>query len=457
MVSRCIVMSSMPQPDDRSAHPAADASRASDRYGPVLIPVLLQPGIDPLDGFSPEEPGPGDDPLDAFRPEVAPAERYRDLSPQPVPDLPLLAGGHAWHESPKTSRRLPAIVAGVLMLAAIAVGTVYLTKPAEVPVETAAALPVVSGADPSIAPAPVSAPPPVANLAVTASEPGAAPATPAALADPEPSGTAASDRAASGRAAADRAAISSDAATNSAATGTTDAAAPAAAGDEMARALPSRGQIQISSDPPGARVFLNGRSVGRTPLTLRRVVPAVHDIVVRRGPIVVTRSVEVTAGATTNVFVPLARSGAAPAAASAATEATGSLAVQSPVPLRILENGQTLGVSTDAPVNVAAGRHQLELVNDEIELRVPLIVEIVAGKPTQLSVPLPTGTLSLNATPWAEVFVDGRSLGLTPIANAQVSVGRHDLAWRHPQLGEKRSIIIVGAQTPVRASMDFNR
>jgi hypothetical protein len=70
---------------------------------------------------------------------------------------------------------------------------------------------------------------------------------------------------------------------------------------------------------------------------------------------------------------------------------------------------------------------------------------------------MPTGTISLNATPWAEVFIDGRSVGVTPIANAQVSVGQHDLAWRHPQLGEKRSTVVVGAQTPARATMDLNQ
>jgi hypothetical protein len=33
----------------------------------------------------------------------------------------------------------------------------------------------------------------------------------------------------------------------------------------------------------------------------------------------------------------------------------------------------------------------------------------------------------------------------------------HDVVWRHPQLGEKRRSVVVGAQTPVRLTMDMAR
>ena len=63
----------------------------------------------------------------------------------------------------------------------------------------------------------------------------------------------------------------------------------------------------------------------------------------------------------------------------------------------------------------------------------------------------------MNASPWAEVFLDGKSIGTTPLGSISVSVGSHELVARHPQLGEKRRSIVVGAQTPLRVSMDLSK
>jgi hypothetical protein len=38
-----------------------------------------------------------------------------------------------------------------------------------------------------------------------------------------------------------------------------------------------------------------------------------------------------------------------------------------------------------------------------------------------------------------------------------VAVGTHEIVWRHPQLGEKRKTVVVGAQTPVRLTMDMGK
>ena len=71
------------------------------------------------------------------------------------------------------------------------------------------------------------------------------------------------------------------------------------------------------------------------------------------------------------------------------------------------------------------------------------------------TVTLPNGTLSVNALPWAEVWVDGRSSGTTPLANLAVPIGSHEIVLRHPQLGERRRTVTVTTQTPVRVGVDF--
>jgi hypothetical protein len=209
------------------------------------------------------------------------------------------------------------------------------------------------------------------------------------------------------------------------------------------------GQLEVTSDPQGARVTLDGSPAGVTPLSIPNVGAGRHAIIVSQGESTVNRSVDVSAGASASVFVALGARGS--------RESTGWFALEAPVELRILENGQVLGLSGGAPLMLPAGRHQLEFVNDSIEMRLSRTVTIDSGKSARLSVPLPNGVLFVNASPWAEVFVDGRSIGTTPLGSVALPVGSHELVARHPQLGEKRRSIVVGAQTPVRISMDMSR
>jgi PEGA domain-containing protein len=218
---------------------------------------------------------------------------------------------------------------------------------------------------------------------------------------------------------------------------------------DLPAASASTGLIEVTSEPAGARVSLDGTPAGATPLTLRNVAAARHTVAIASGGKTVNRSVEVAAGATTSVFVALAQ--------PTASSGTGTFAVESPVELRILENGQLLGLSNGAPIAVSAGRHQFDLINEGIEFRTSRTLSIDSGKTARLSVTLPNGALSVNALPWAEVFVDGRSIGVTPLGSVAVPVGSHEVVWKHPQFGEKRRTIVVGAQTPARISMDMSK
>ena len=208
------------------------------------------------------------------------------------------------------------------------------------------------------------------------------------------------------------------------------------------------GQLEITSDPRGARVTIDGSVAGVTPLTVQEITAGRHTVTVSQGETVVNRAVEVSPGATASVFAALGARGG---------EATGWFAVDAPVELRMLENGQVIGLSGGAPVMLPTGRHQVELVNDSLEMRLTKTLTIAPGKSTRVSVPLPNGTLFVNAAPWAEIFVDGRSIGTTPLGAVPLAVGNHELIARHPQLGEKRRAIVVAAQTPARVSMDLSR
>jgi len=213
-------------------------------------------------------------------------------------------------------------------------------------------------------------------------------------------------------------------------------------------AAAASGQLDVTSDPSGARVTVDGTTAGRTPLKVRSLSPGRHAIVVSEGTSAVNRLVDVTAGATVSMFISLATQTAG---------STGTVAFDSPLELRLLEDGHLLGLSNGSPLVLTPGKHKLDLVNDALEMQLSRTVTIEAGKTARVSVPAPNGTVNVNATPWAEVSVDGRSIGTTPLGNVSVAVGTHEVVWRNPQFGEKRKTVVVGATTPVRLTMDMGR
>jgi serine/threonine-protein kinase len=69
----------------------------------------------------------------------------------------------------------------------------------------------------------------------------------------------------------------------------------------------------------------------------------------------------------------------------------------------------------------------------------------------------PNGRLSINALPWAEVWIDGKSVGETPLANLSVPLGEHEIIFRHPQLGEQRQTALVRQNGVTRVSANLQR
>ena len=137
--------------------------------------------------------------------------------------------------------------------------------------------------------------------------------------------------------------------------------------------------------------------------------------------------------------------------------ASGWLAISSAVPLQIMEKGALLGTTEMPRVLLPTGAHELELVNASLDYRVTRNVTISAGQTATFTVIPPRGTLSVNATPWAEVWIDGQRAGETPIGNYSIPIGTHELLFRHPELGEQRKTVTIGAQGPVRVGVDMKK
>ncbi len=205
------------------------------------------------------------------------------------------------------------------------------------------------------------------------------------------------------------------------------------------------GRLEISSDPAGAPVTLDGSSAGVTPLSLKSVAPGAHTVIVGQGDAATRQSVTVAAGATATVFVSAARGPAA-----------GWVTLKAPFDMQIFEpDGQLVGSTASDRVMLTAGRHDLRLANSALAFETQVTVQVAAGKTTTASVVVPNGELSVNALPWAQVWIDGQEVGTTPLGNLSVAVGSHQVVWRHPELGERRQTVVVKAQTPTRVGIDL--
>jgi len=106
---------------------------------------------------------------------------------------------------------------------------------------------------------------------------------------------------------------------------------------------------------------------------------------------------------------------------------------------------------------LAVGRHDVELVNDTLGYRVTRTIQVPPGKVASITVEFPQGVMNVNASPWAEVYVDGKKVGDTPIGNLPISIGPHEVVFRHPQFGEKRQAVSVTLKAPVRLSVDMKQ
>jgi hypothetical protein len=214
-----------------------------------------------------------------------------------------------------------------------------------------------------------------------------------------------------------------------------------------AAAQAQTGRLDIASDPPGAQVSVDGASKGVTPLSVASIAAGEHKITISSGDATIHRTVSVAPGATATVMATVTSGGTA----------AGWVSFKSPTELQVFEGGQLLGSTSTSRLMLPAGRHDFELWSTALEFRSTVSVQLAPGKTVAANVALPNGSLSLNAQPWADVTIDGRPAGTTPLGNLAVPIGQHEIVWRHPQLGERRQTVVVKAQSPTRVAVSFEK
>jgi hypothetical protein len=66
-----------------------------------------------------------------------------------------------------------------------------------------------------------------------------------------------------------------------------------------------------------------------------------------------------------------------------------------------------------------------------------------------------SGVANFTATPWAEVWMDGKKLGETPLMNQPVPLGKREFVFKNPKLGERRVTVTIRADSVASVSVDM--
>ena len=219
---------------------------------------------------------------------------------------------------------------------------------------------------------------------------------------------------------------------------------------ELPRTASTSGQLQVRTEPAGAKVSIDGVPRGVSPITVADLAPGEHAVLLDSDHGSVKQIVAIEAGITASLMVPL--SGAADGA-----PVSGWIAITAPADVQVFENKRLLGTSQSDRLMVSAGRHDIEIVNETLGYRSARTVQVTPGKVTPIKIDFPKGTIALNAVPWAEVWVDGEKVGDTPIGNLPLAIGPHEIVFRHPDLGEQRHAATVTLTSPARLSVDMRK
>jgi hypothetical protein len=214
---------------------------------------------------------------------------------------------------------------------------------------------------------------------------------------------------------------------------------------------PTTGMLVVHSQPTGANVTVDGVARGVTPLTVEGLTTGDHEVILQGANGTSRHTVKVLAGTTASLVAP------ATPAVPAATDGpvSGWISVKAPFLIEIREDGNLIGTTETDRLMLAAGRHVLEFVNQTVGYRQSRTVHVPPGKVASVNIELPQGTVNLNASPWAEVWLDGRRIGETPIGNLAVAIGPHEIVFKHPEYGEKKHAISVTTAAPVRLSVSM--
>ena len=184
------------------------------------------------------------------------------------------------------------------------------------------------------------------------------------------------------------------------------------------------GSIAITSNPAKAQVFLDGLSVGVTPISLKGVLATTHDLALfTDGYNVTNQKIKVKPEAIEVLNINL----------EPITDDNGATFAVStkPVGVLVVLDGLPVGNTPLTFSRISSGEHTIRLEKNDFNSW-EFKKDLPAGKITAVSVNLSPygelGSMVVNANPsGVRVFLNGFLMGATPITLQQLAVGEYEL------------------------------
>jgi hypothetical protein len=196
------------------------------------------------------------------------------------------------------------------------------------------------------------------------------------------------------------------------------------------------GTLAVETLPAGAEVHVDGELVGFAPVRAEDLRPGEHVVLVRNAVASVERRVTIEPAQTVDLSVPL----------------SGWLAVTASLPLDVFDGEVRIGSSRDRRLAVAAGRRHLVFLNEAVGFRLETDLDITAARVTNIPVSLPNGWVSVTSDVPADVRVDGKPVGRTPVPSLELPLGMHEVTVSHPRYGDQTFTVLVAIGTPTRVN-----
>jgi hypothetical protein len=206
------------------------------------------------------------------------------------------------------------------------------------------------------------------------------------------------------------------------------------------------GTLSVSSNPAGGSVAVDGVERGPAPIVVPGLSPGEHQVVVRNRGAVSRHTVVVQPGATSTVVV---------GAGTVSTAAGWVRVLPVPVSLQIREGGRLIGTTESDGVMLPVGEHQLVFSDEASGFWANRAVRIAPGETTSVTLEVPRAAVSINASPWADVWIDNQRVGETPLGNHVLTIGTHQVELRHPELGVRRVSMAVSLKAPNRLAVNM--
>ena len=199
------------------------------------------------------------------------------------------------------------------------------------------------------------------------------------------------------------------------------------------------GQLTVGSDPAGARVLVDGKDRGVTPLTLSDMALGSHTVVIQSAEGTVRRTVTVTADRAVAVNESIY---------------SGWFKVFAPFEVQVTEGARTILLDDQNQAMLAPGVHELRFENRLFGYSDVKRVEVQPGQTASLSLVPSPSRLTVIADLPATVIVDGQQVGETPLTNHPIALGTRDIIVRNAA-GEERQFTRTVTVTPVSIDVKF--